>query len=150
MTVATQSCDLVLMPVGRIRTSYQSLEECPRAGRLNGSPCTIVLEERFTEALMDIEAASHLHIMYWLDRARRDAVTAKTFRDGVVRGVFANRAPMRPNPIGLSVVRLLERKGAELTVSGLDCLDGTPVLDIKPYIPGNDNVSDATLNWKDG
>jgi tRNA (adenine37-N6)-methyltransferase len=147
MNISEQPNGITLTSVGRIHTGFKTLDECPRAGRLTAAPCTIVLADRFADGLADIEAASHLHVMYWLDKADRDAVTATTFRDGVVRGVFANRAPSRPNPIGLNVVRLLGRNGSELTVSGLDCLDGTVVLDLKPYVPGNDNVADCTLNW---
>lgn len=147
MTDMTSLAEIVLTPVGRIRTPFSALEDCPRASRRDAAPCTIVLEERFADGLTDVEAASHLHIVYWMDRASRDRLTAPTFRDGVVRGVFANRAPVRPNPLALSVVRLIGRKGAELTVSGMDCLDGTLVLDIKPYVPTSDLVEEATINW---
>lgn len=136
------------MPVGQIHTPYKTLQDCPRASEAGGPHCTILLDARFGEALDDIEAASHLHVIYLLDKAPRETLRSKTCRDGVVRGVFANRAPSRPNPLGLSVVRLIGRKGLELTVSNLDCLDGTLLVDLKPYLPDRDNVSGATLNWK--
>lgn len=101
---------------------------------------------QYAEGLDDIEGFSHLHLIYWLHRAAdiASAVAGPSplkvvpFLDDVPRGVFATRAPVRPNPLGLSIVRLVQRCGAELLVEDLDVLDGTPLLDIKPYVEGFD------------
>lgn len=139
-----------LVPIGEIRTPYSSLDDCPRHGRDDHAGAVLEVFPQYEDALLDIESASHLHVLYWLDLAERSELVRKTPHDRVVRGVFAIRSPVRPNPIGLSVARLVRREGTRLTVSGLDCLDGTPLIDLKPYVPRHDRVEDATLTWHPG
>lgn len=111
-----------------------------------GSPGRVEVFPQYAEALDDIEGFSHLYLIYWLHRAAEVASSVAgpsqlkvvPFLDDVPRGVFATRTPVRPNPLGLSIVRLVERRGAELLVEDLDALDGTPLLDIKPYVEGFD------------
>jgi tRNA-Thr(GGU) m(6)t(6)A37 methyltransferase TsaA len=86
-------------------------------------------------------------VLYWMDRAARDIVLQVPRHYGVQRGTFSLRSPARPNPIAMSVVRLLEVEGAKLSVVGLDCLDGTPLLDLKPYFASTDSVPDAVVGW---
>jgi tRNA-Thr(GGU) m(6)t(6)A37 methyltransferase TsaA len=86
-------------------------------------------------------------VLYWMDRARRDLVVQVPAHYGTGRGTFALRSPVRPNPIALSVVKLLKVDGTRLEVVGLDCLDGTPLLDIKPYFASTDSVADAEVGW---
>lgn len=143
----TTASPLVLTPIGRIRTPHRSLETCPRHGGDDQPPSVLELLPEYADALLGIEAASHLYIMYWLDQADRTTLLRKTPHDGVVRGVFAVRSPVRPNPLGLSVTRLISRNGTALTVGGLDCLDGTPLIDIKPYLPLYDRIEAASLAW---
>ena len=106
----------------------------------------INIDSSLTEALDDLEKFSHIIILYWIHRSRRPApmkVHPRGNKDRALMGVFATRSPSRPNPIGKATVRLLERKGNILKVRGLDAIDGSPVLDIKPYIPGYDSVDDC-------
>ncbi len=122
--------------IGTIRTPWKTRAECPRNPREAGDAvCTIEVDPRYAQALAGIEAGSHLVVLYFMDRARRDLVVQVPRHLGEARGTFALRSPVRPNPIALSVARLLKREGTKLTVTGLDCLDGTPLLDLKPYYP---------------
>ena len=109
--------------------------------------CTIELDPRWAAALKDVESCSHLVVLYWMDRSRRDIVLQVPRHYGVQRGTFALRSPARPNPIAMSVVRLLRVEGAKLSVVGLDCLDDTPLLDLKPYFASTDAVPDAAVGW---
>ena len=141
-----------LVPIGMIRTGFATLDQCPRASRLNQAECAVELRPEYADGLLDIEAATHLVLLYWLTLADRAVLHRQTPLDDVTRGVFAIRSPQRPNPIGLSVVRLLgcelpEGESPRLRVSGLDCLDGTPLIDIKPYVPAADCVSEARIAW---
>ncbi len=118
--------------IGRISTPWTNRRLCPRQGRQDGPVCRIELFEPWATALQGIERYKHLEILYWLDMSRRDLLLQSPANDGNVRGTFALRSPVRPNPIGTSIVALVGREGATLLVRGLDCLDGTPLLDIKP------------------
>ena len=133
VSVATPpAADANLVFIGRIRTPWTSRLECPRQGRADGPTCTIEVFEPWWQALDGVEAFERLEILYWLDKSRRDLVWQSPANDGKVRGTFALRSPVRPNPIGTSIVTLLHRESNSLLVRGLDCLDGTPLLDIKP------------------
>jgi tRNA-Thr(GGU) m(6)t(6)A37 methyltransferase TsaA len=94
-----------------------------------------------------VETCSHLLVLYWMDRSPRNIVLQNPRHYGELRGTFALRSPARPNPIAASVVRLVKRDEAKLSVVGLDCLDGTPLLDIKPYFASTDSVPDAVVGW---
>lgn len=125
--------DAALQFIGRIHTPWTRREDCPRQGRLDGPECRIEVFAPWVAALEGIEAYQHLEILYWLDRSRRDLVRQNPKGDGGrYFGTFALRSPQRPNPIGTSQVRLIGVDGAALVVRGLDCLDGTPLVDIKP------------------
>ena len=139
--------DAQLYFIGRIRTPWTRREDCPKNARESDAICTIEVDERWAEALTDIDSCSHLLVLYWMDRARRDLVLQVPRHYGEPRGSFALRSPVRPNPIAASVVRLVERKGRVLFVVGLDCLDGTPLLDLKPYFASTDAVPDAVVGW---
>lgn len=110
----------------------------------------VILEEAYAAGLKDIDGFSHLFLIYVFDRSEPGALYLKPFLDDVERGVFATRAPCRPNPIGLSLVRLLRRDGSVLRIAGLDILDGTPLLDIKPYIPQLNPNDDVRIGWLNG
>ncbi|MCC6946534.1 MAG: tRNA (N6-threonylcarbamoyladenosine(37)-N6)-methyltransferase TrmO [Bradyrhizobiaceae bacterium] len=121
--------------IGTIRTPWKTREECPKNPReAKGAVCTIELDARYRAGLTGIETFSHVVVLYFMNRARRDLIVQVPRHSGVARGTFALRSPVRPNPIALSVARLLQIEGTRLRVSGLDCIDGTPLVDIKPYL----------------
>ena len=124
--------DARLRFVGRIRTPWTSRQDCPRQGDQDGPECRIEVDAAWTPALDGIEANATVEVLYWLDRARRDLTRQSPRSDGHTLGTFALRSPVRPNPIGTALVRLVRREGATLVVRGLDCLDGTPLVDLKP------------------
>ena len=133
--------------IGRIRTPWTERKQCPKNARESDATCTVELEERWAPALKDVASCSHLVLLYWMDRAPRNIVLQVPSHYGVQRGTFALRSPARPNPIAMSVVKLLKVEGNRLSVVGLDCLDGTPLLDLKPYFASTDSVPDAVVGW---
>jgi len=139
--------DASLYFIGRIRTPWTRREDCPKNARESDAVCTIVVDARWAEALTGVETCSHLVVLYWMSRSRRDLVLQVPRHYGVGRGTFALRSPARPNPIAMSVARLLRVEGTRLSVVGLDCLDDTPLLDIKPYFASTDAVADAVVGW---
>jgi tRNA-Thr(GGU) m(6)t(6)A37 methyltransferase TsaA len=124
--------DAALTYIGRISTPWSSRLLCPRQGRHDGPICQIEIYEPWVRALQGIETFERLEVLYWLDQSRRDLVLQSPASNGTVHGTFSLRSPVRPNPIGTSIVKLESVEGAVLQVRGLDCLDGTPLLDIKP------------------
>ncbi|HEY0290730.1 MAG TPA: tRNA (N6-threonylcarbamoyladenosine(37)-N6)-methyltransferase TrmO [Hansschlegelia sp.] len=124
--------DAGLVFIGRIHTPWTSRLDCPRQGRPDGPTCRIEIFDPWAPALAGIEAFERLEVLYWLNESRRDLVRQSPANDGSTRGTFALRSPVRPNPIGTSLVTLVGVKEASLLVRGLDCLDGTPLIDLKP------------------
>jgi tRNA (adenine37-N6)-methyltransferase len=127
-----EATDAWLVFIGRIRTPWTLRRDCPRQGSRDGPLCTIEVFDPWTPALKGVDAYGELEILYWLDRSRRDLLLQAPASSGKVHGTFSLRSPVRPNPIGTSIVRLETVEGAFLSVRGLDCLNGTPLLDIKP------------------
>lgn len=142
-----QDTQITLSPIGRVRTGFDTLESCPATGRSNPATSIIEIAPDFAEGLVNIELATHAIVLYWLDRSDRTALQRHARQGEVTRGVFASRSPNRPNPVALSVVRIEGRESNQLRVSGLDCLDGTAVIDIKPYVPEDDCVPEARIGW---
>jgi tRNA-Thr(GGU) m(6)t(6)A37 methyltransferase TsaA len=133
--------------IGRIRTPWTRREDCPKNPRESDAVCTIEIDPRYAPGLAGVESCSHLVVLYWMDRARRDLVLQMPRHYGEQRGTFALRSPARPNPIAASVATLRGIEGRVLSVVGLDCLDGTPLIDIKPYFASTDSVPDAIVGW---
>jgi len=133
--------------IGRIRTPWKTRQDCPKNARESDAVCTVEVEPAFRPGLRDIETCSHLVLLYWMDKAPRNLVLQVPGHYGAQHGTFALRSPARPNPIAMSVVKLLGVAEGKLTVSGLDCLDGTPLLDIKPYFASTDSVPEAQVGW---
>ena len=118
--------------IGTIRTPWRTRGECPKRGSPDGPICSIVVDEHWRVALTDLAGHQRIQVLYWMHRARRDLVLQTPFRTGETTGSFALRSPVRPNPIASSIVDLVAIEGATLQVRGLDCLDGTPLIDLKP------------------
>jgi tRNA-Thr(GGU) m(6)t(6)A37 methyltransferase TsaA len=110
---------------------------------------TVEVFPDFVDGLQDLEGFERVWLIYWLHRAPAGALRVIPFRDTIERGVFATRAPSRPNTIGLSCVRVLSVAGNVVTIGGVDILDGTPLLDIKPYVPKFDAFPDSRAGWCD-
>jgi tRNA-Thr(GGU) m(6)t(6)A37 methyltransferase TsaA len=124
--------DAGLVFIGRIRTPWTSRLETPRQGRLDGPVCRIELFAPWVPALAGLDRFERVEVLYWLHLSRRDLVLQSPADDGTARGTFALRSPVRPNPIGTSLAKLVGIEGDTVLVRGLDCLDGTPLLDLKP------------------
>lgn len=124
--------DAGLYFIGVIRTPWTARGACPKRGDLDGPVCSIMVNERWHQALTDIGDHPRIQVLYWMHRAKRDLVLQTPIRTGRTTGTFALRSPVRPNPIASSVVALVGVVGSTLLVRGLDCLDGTPLIDLKP------------------
>jgi tRNA-Thr(GGU) m(6)t(6)A37 methyltransferase TsaA len=130
--------------IGRIRTPWTRRDQCPKNARGSDAVCTLELDPRYAAALGGVAGCSHLVVLYFMHEARRDLLVQAP-RHRAPCGTFAIRSPVRPNPIAMSVVRLFGIDGTNIKVAGLDCLDGTPLVDIKPYFATVDSVPDATV-----
>ena len=124
-----------MRPIGYVRSGFATTQEIPKGlGARHEQEGRIEILEEFAAGLMDIEGFSHLIVIWVFDRAKGFDLIANPPSDNRPHGVFATRSPQRPNPIGLTIVELIGRDGPNLRVRGLDMLDGTPVLDLKPYL----------------
>jgi tRNA-Thr(GGU) m(6)t(6)A37 methyltransferase TsaA len=148
-TTLPDAFDVGVYFIGHIRTPWKTRSECPRNARGSDALCTIELEPRYAAALDGVSTCTHLVVLYFMHQARRDLVVQVSRHSGR-RGTFALRSPVRPNPIAMSVVRLVRVEGTRLSVVGLDCLDGTPLIDIKPYFASVDSVPEAVVGWSKG
>jgi tRNA-Thr(GGU) m(6)t(6)A37 methyltransferase TsaA len=127
---------LRVRPIGVVRSPWTAERGTPiQPSFAEGARGQVIVDPEHAEALTDIEGFDRLWLIYWFDRAGPCRPLVTPFLDSRPHGVFATRAPARPVPIGLSAVRLLERRGCTLEVADLDVLDGTPLLDVKPYVP---------------
>ena len=117
--------------IGMIHTPWRTRQECPKRGDPSGPVCTIEVDERWRKGLTGITRHKRIQVLYWMDQARRDLVLQTPFQRETA-GTFALRSPVRPNPIASSLVELIGVSGNVLQVRGLDCLDGTPLIDLKP------------------
>ena len=140
--------DVTYHPIGTLHTPFRDLRDMPiqptsRASALG----TAEIYAKYAEGLQDLDGFSHVILLYHLHRARRAELRVVPFLGSEPRGVFATRAPARPNPIGLSIVSLLRIEGCTLHLGNVDILDGTPLLDLKPYVPGFDQPAHARAGW---
>ncbi len=138
-------------PIGVIHSPYQSLVGMPiQPSGADGVRGKIILDSQFVSGLQDLEGFSHLILIYHFHRSPDPSLVVQPFLDEVPHGVFATRAPRRPNPIGFSVVRLISVQSNIIEIENVDILDGTPLLDIKPYIPGIDQPETVRIGWLEG
>lgn len=142
---------LVYAPIGVIRSEHRDPEQTPiQPGYAGGCRGRVEVYPEFAEGLRDIEGFSHVYLIYHFHQAESPKLQVKPFLDDEERGIFATRAPCRPNAIGLSIVALTGRSGNVLEIDGVDILDGAPLLDIKPYTARFDNVPTTRNGWQDG
>ena len=141
---------LELKPIGIIHSPYRSREETPYQGCERDEICQIELFKEFEEGLKDIEGFSHIILIYWFHKSQGYHLLVKTPWDTKLHGLFTTRSPNRPCPLGLCVVELVAREKNILKVRGLDAIDGTPLLDIKPYIPAIDEKVQVEIGWLKG
>ena len=134
-------------PIGIIHTPFNRREECPFQGAGGKVTGEIILNKDLQPALKDLDRVTHLFLLTFMDHANRKRLQTVTPHGPGIHGTFATRSPHRPNPIGLTVVRLIKIKGCRLHVRGVDCLNGTPVIDIKPYHPEIDAFPRAVAGW---
>ncbi len=147
----TAEAPFTFTPIGVIRSDHKTAAGTPIQPAYADDTCVgqVILEPGFEEALEDIEGFERVWLIYLLDRAGDYRPKIVPYRDVIEHGLFATRSPCRPNPIGLSVVRLVARKGNILQISGVDILNGTPLLDIKPYVPEFDAHPVSKAGWLD-
>jgi tRNA-Thr(GGU) m(6)t(6)A37 methyltransferase TsaA len=136
-----------LRPIGVIHSPYTAKEEAPIQAARSQAIGLVEVYPEFEDGLQDIEGFSHLILLYVFHHSSGYSLRVKPFLDDREHGLFATRFPARPNPIGLSIVRLVSRTVSALTVEGVDVLDGTPLLDIKPYVPDFDVRAQARAGW---
>lgn len=143
--------EITFSPIGTIHSPFQKLISMPiQPSSESSAPGTVDLLPEFTPGLKDLQGFSHIILIYHLHQSHRYTLTITPFLDTAQHGVFATRAPNRPNPIGLSVVPLIRIDDHIIYVDKLDVLDGTPLLDIKPYVPEFDSPQKFRLGWLEG
>jgi tRNA (adenine37-N6)-methyltransferase len=139
--------EFAMRPIGVIHSPFTDASQTPIQASTSEATGQVEVYPEFSDGLQDVDGFSHLHLLYVFHCSVDYALRVKPFLDDQLRGLFATRHPCRPNPIGLSVVRLIERRGNVLEVEGVDMLDGTPLLDIKPYVPDFDVREQIRSGW---
>jgi tRNA-Thr(GGU) m(6)t(6)A37 methyltransferase TsaA len=129
--------------IGRIRTPFKTRDDCPKSTAQTHAVGRVEIDQRYAPGLKDLTFYSHVLLLYWMHQARRDLIEQVPRHLGHARGTFALRSPVRPNPIALVVAELIGIEGPTLTVRNVDCVDGTPLLDIKPYFASTDSFPNA-------
>ena len=139
-----ETFDAQLYFIGRIRTPWKTTAECPKNSRARADvTATIELDARYGAGLKDLKLFSHAIVLYWLDQSRRDLIEQMPSHLSAPRGVFALRSPVRPNPIGVAVVEIAGVQDHSVEIRNIDCVDGTPLIDLKPYFASTDAFPQA-------
>jgi tRNA-Thr(GGU) m(6)t(6)A37 methyltransferase TsaA len=141
---------LELTPIGIIHSPYKNRAEAPYQGYRSEKISQIEVFKEFEEGLQDVEGFSHIIVIYWFHKSQGYHLLVKTPWDDILHGLFTTRSPHRPCPLGLTVVELVAREKNILKVKGLDAIEGTPLLDIKPYVPPIDERSVVKPSWLEG
>jgi tRNA-Thr(GGU) m(6)t(6)A37 methyltransferase TsaA len=141
--------EIVLKPIGVIHTPFKNKHQTPIQPTRSDAIGKVELEPEYSAGLTDVDGFSHLYLIYYFHKSTGYELVVKPFLDDRQRGLFATRYPARPNSIGISIVRLLAREENTLTVGEVDVLDGTPLLDIKPYVPDFDERDNVSTGWYD-
>lgn len=142
--------EIAMHPIGIVHSPYKRREDIPCQGSRSKEIGVVEVFDDYAEGLKDVDGFSHVILLYHFHKTERADLVAKPFLDDKPKGIFAIRSPHRPNHIGLTVVKLLKVEANKLTVANVDCLDGTPLLDIKPYIPEFDHREDVKIGWLEG
>ena len=139
---------VLFRPIGIIHSPFKRLEGMPiQPSAAEGITGHVIVKEEYVEGLSDLDGFSHIYLLYHLHLVRSFKLKVVPFLDTQERGLFATRAPKRPNPIGLSVVKLTAIESNILRIENVDIVDGTPLLDIKPYVPEMNDVKDFRCGW---
>ena len=138
-------------PIGIIHTPFKTLKGIPIQSSMSDAKGTIEIFPEYILGLKDLSGFSHIYCLYFFDMVKLPVpLQSKPFLDDEVKGVFAIRTPFRPNPIGLSIFKILEIKENNINVKNVDVLDRTPILDLKPFVPGFDNLQTNKIGWLQG
>jgi len=137
-----------IKPIGVIHSPHDSIEDMPIQPKgASGIEGYVLLNDKYVDGLQDLEGFSHIYLVYSFHKATRTELLVTPFLDKQTRGIFATRSPLRPNHIGISIVKMLNIEGNKIVIEGIDILDGTPLLDIKPYIDKFDAVEGSVSGW---
>jgi tRNA-Thr(GGU) m(6)t(6)A37 methyltransferase TsaA len=143
--------NVVYVPIGVVRSPFKTVEGTPiQPVGAKGVRGRIELRQEFVAGVKDLEGFSHIILIYHFHLSKGFDLQVRPFLDTERRGLFATRVPKRPNPVGISVVRLVKVEGANLTIENVDVIDGTPLLDIKPYVPQFDPIETDEIGWFSG
>jgi len=143
--------NIVFQPIGVIHSPFTSLEGMPiQPGSAAAAEGYLEVSARYQDGLKDLDGFSHVILLYHFHHVSNSKLLVRPFLDEEPRGVFATRAPIRPNPVGLSVVQILRIEGPRIYLANVDVLDGTPLLDIKPYVPQFDQPENVHIGWLQG
>ena len=140
--------DIIFQPIGIIHSPFNNLEDMPIQPTSDASGSgTVEIFPQFIAGLKDLEGFSHIYLIYHFHKTRQTNLIVTPFLDKEPRGIFATRAPSRPNPIGLSLVELIRLENNFIYVDRLDVLNGTPLLDVKPYVPDFEHICNVRIGW---
>jgi tRNA-Thr(GGU) m(6)t(6)A37 methyltransferase TsaA len=139
--------EFVMRPIGVIHSPFTDRKQTPIQPTRSQAVGQVILHPEFADGLQDVEEFSHIILLYAFHQSEGYSLRVRPFLDDHLRGLFATRHPCRPNPIGLSIVRLLALRDNVLEIEGVDVLDGTPLLDIKPYVPDFDVRTNTHAGW---
>jgi len=143
----SEDTEFIVKSIGVIRTPFKSSDDTPIQSSKSNTKGHVEVLTEYLDALKSLDGFSHIILVYWFHRAKPPKMLQKPFLDTEEHGLFSIRSPSRPNPIGISTVKLISVEGTRLDIEGVDMLDETPLLDIKPFIPEFDNRSQATSGW---
>jgi tRNA-Thr(GGU) m(6)t(6)A37 methyltransferase TsaA len=140
--------EMITKPVGIIKTPFKTKEDIPiQSVGVKDIEGSVEIYDEFRDGIKDLEGFSHIYLLFEFHKSEGYQLIVKSFLDDELKGVFATRAPRRPNAIGMSVVRLISVEGNTLKIRGVDMLDGTPLLDIKPYVSKFDAIEGTANGW---
>ena len=142
--------EINIKPIGIIRSSYKKPADVPYGASRTKNRGRVLVYQKFAKGLDDLDGFSHIVLVFYFHQAKGYKLRTTPYLDTVLRGIFATRSPHRPNHIGITRVKLLKRQGLELSVSGLDIIDKTPLLDIKPYVPAQGERLKSRIGWLKG